>query len=172
MANARDIVDQYFTAFYAGDGQTARQYLADDVSFRGPAATFSTADNYLRAAAHAVRAAKGVQKHKVFVDGPDVCIWYDLHIDHAVGSIAMADWYHVVDGKISSIQTILDTAPFATVRRQQSDDTAVDLVCRMTVQKASAAATRTFAGTTYYFCNPGCAEAFERQPEAYAGVAA
>jgi P-type Cu+ transporter len=37
----------------------------------------------------------------------------------------------------------------------------------MTVDKAAAAATRSFAGNTHYFCNPGCADAFEREPEKY-----
>jgi hypothetical protein len=92
MAKARDIVDQYFTAFYRGDAQSARQYLVDNLSFSGPAATFSTADEYLKATEHAVRAVKGLEKQKVFVDGPDVCIIYDLLVDNPVGSIAIAEW--------------------------------------------------------------------------------
>jgi len=81
MNNAGEIVERYFTALYAGDLETARQYLADNVSFRGPAASFSGADTYLKATQHAVRALKRVDKRKVFVDGSDVCILFDLHID-------------------------------------------------------------------------------------------
>jgi hypothetical protein len=37
MTNAADIVERYFTAFYTGDGQTARHYLRDDnFSLTGP----------------------------------------------------------------------------------------------------------------------------------------
>ncbi len=41
----------------------------------------------------------------------------------------------------------------------------IDPVCGMTVEAASAAAKREYEGTTYYFCNWGCARAFERKPE-------
>jgi Cu+-exporting ATPase len=37
----------------------------------------------------------------------------------------------------------------------------------MTVDPESAAATREHGGTTYYFCNAGCAKAFDRNPDAY-----
>ena len=43
----------------------------------------------------------------------------------------------------------------------------IDPVCGMTVEPDSAAAKREYAGKTYYFCNPGCAKAFDRTPEAF-----
>ncbi len=59
--------------------------------------------------------------------------------------------------------------------RRISDDEArrpnmsqeIDPVCGMTVEPESAAAKREYAGKTYYFCNPGCAKAFDRTPEAF-----
>ncbi|HEY6930313.1 MAG TPA: heavy metal translocating P-type ATPase, partial [Thermoanaerobaculia bacterium] len=42
-----------------------------------------------------------------------------------------------------------------------------DPVCQMTVEPASAAAMRVYHGRTYYFCAPGCAEAFDEDPERY-----
>jgi YHS domain-containing protein/uncharacterized membrane protein YraQ (UPF0718 family) len=44
---------------------------------------------------------------------------------------------------------------------------ATDPVCGMTVDTESAAAKREYGGTTYYFCNPGCAKAFDRSPDAF-----
>ncbi len=46
--------------------------------------------------------------------------------------------------------------------------TAVDPVCGMTVDKAEAAAERTFEGQQFWFCSEGCAEAFDATPESYA----
>jgi len=43
----------------------------------------------------------------------------------------------------------------------------IDPVCGMTVEPESAAAKREYGGKAYYFCNPGCAKAFDRQPEAF-----
>jgi len=42
-----------------------------------------------------------------------------------------------------------------------------DLVCGMTIDPKKAAATRVYEGTTYYFCSPGCAKAFEADPKKY-----
>ena len=44
---------------------------------------------------------------------------------------------------------------------------AIDPVCGMTVDTASAAAKREFGGKTYYFCGPGCAKAFDRSPQTF-----
>ena len=44
---------------------------------------------------------------------------------------------------------------------------AKDPVCGMSVDPATAAATREYNGTTYYFCNPGCAAKFEQNPAQY-----
>jgi len=53
------------------------------------------------------------------------------------------------------------------VAQQKSADTAIDPVCGMTVVKANAKATYDYKGTTYYFCNPGCKDAFVKEPEKY-----
>lgn len=48
-----------------------------------------------------------------------------------------------------------------------ADNEAIDPVCGMTVNPATAAAQRDHQGKTYYFCNPGCARKFEADPERY-----
>ena len=59
------------------------------------------------------------------------------------------------------------------VRRQAATEedcmaeTVKDLVCGMTIDPKKAAATRVFEGTTYYFCAPGCAKAFDADPRKY-----
>ena len=44
---------------------------------------------------------------------------------------------------------------------------AVDPVCGMTVDPASAPASRTHAGRAFHFCHPSCAAKFERDPEGW-----
>jgi heavy metal translocating P-type ATPase len=44
---------------------------------------------------------------------------------------------------------------------------AVDPVCGMTVDPATAPARREHAGKTYWFCNPSCAARFEKDPESW-----
>ncbi len=46
---------------------------------------------------------------------------------------------------------------------------AIDPVCKMTVDEATAAATSEYQGNTYYFCAPGCKTAFDEEPQRYLG---
>jgi YHS domain-containing protein len=166
MANPSDIVQQYLDAFYGVDGRDVRRFLADDLTFAGPAARFSGADAYLRASGHARRAARGVDVHKVFADGPEVGVFYDLFVEHPASPIAVAEWYRLEGERIVSIRTVFDTAPFVAAG-EPAGETAVDPVCRMPVRPAAAPASRTYLGDRYFFCSPGCAEAFEQEPERY-----
>ena len=45
--------------------------------------------------------------------------------------------------------------------------TAVDPVCGMTVDPATAASTREHDGVSFFFCSPGCAKAFDADPHRY-----
>jgi Cu+-exporting ATPase len=47
--------------------------------------------------------------------------------------------------------------------------TAIDPVCGMTVDPATAPASVVHDGRTYYFCNPGCARRFQAEPQRYLG---
>jgi YHS domain-containing protein len=172
MAHARDIVEPFFRAFYAGDTHTARRYLRDDLSFSGPAASFASADDYLRASHHVGTLVRAVETRKVFADGADVCVFYDLLTNSHDQPISVAEWYHLEDDKIASIRTIFDTGPFLMTGPEEPPDSAVDPVCHMAVARASAPATRSAAETTYYFCSPGCAAAFDAGPERYTTASA
>ena len=44
---------------------------------------------------------------------------------------------------------------------------AIDPVCGMTVEIATARFSAEHEGATYYFCAPGCQLAFEKDPAAY-----
>jgi len=44
---------------------------------------------------------------------------------------------------------------------------ATDPVCQMEVDEESAAEQTIYKGTMYYFCAPGCREAFGQDPERY-----
>ncbi|HXG56370.1 MAG TPA: YHS domain-containing protein, partial [Vicinamibacterales bacterium] len=45
--------------------------------------------------------------------------------------------------------------------------TVTDPVCGMTIDPAKAAGRHEHAGTTYYFCNPGCLAKFTADPGKY-----
>lgn len=166
MASTQEIVVQYLNALYGGDMEAARRCLADDLSHTGPTMRCDSADAWMKAAAHAPHGVKALEIQKVLGDGEDVCVFYEVVSQHRVGRIPVAEWHRVRGGKIAAIRLIMDTGPFMP-RGAAPSETAIDPVCKMTVERGSAPATRSHEGTTYYFCNPGCAAAFERAPERY-----
>ncbi|HEU4320664.1 MAG TPA: XdhC family protein [Acidimicrobiia bacterium] len=58
-------------------------------------------------------------------------------------------------------------APRASTAEQAQPETAIDLVCGMTVTADESSRPYEHEGTTYYFCAPGCRVAFEKNPEKY-----
>lgn len=44
---------------------------------------------------------------------------------------------------------------------------AIDPVCKMEVDEATAQWTSEYQGQTYYFCAPGCKASFDENPEKY-----
>lgn len=66
----------------------------------------------------------------------------------------MVTWYRLHRGQIVSIHTLFDTGPFRLPTGVTTEATAIDPVCKMTVVKAGAAATRSYKETPYYFCTP------------------
>lgn len=48
---------------------------------------------------------------------------------------------------------------------------AIDPVCKMEVEEATAQWTSEYEGKTYYFCAPGCKASFDENPEQYVSEA-
>ena len=44
---------------------------------------------------------------------------------------------------------------------------AIDPICKMEVDEATAKFTSEFKGNTYYFCAPGCKVEFDNNPDKY-----
>jgi SnoaL-like protein len=79
-------------------------FLHDDVRIRGPAGeTYGKPTNFIEM----LRKYRGKYEVKrVFVDGADVCVLYDLTFGGS--AVYMSSWYQVRDGKIASIHTVFD----------------------------------------------------------------
>ena len=112
MAGAAQVADGFFDAWTSKDFQRARSLLHEDVSFEGPIDSFSDADSYLASLRQLSGIVIGAEKRKVFVDGDDVCVIYDLKTA-PVPSSRTSEWYRVRDRKIASVSVVFDARPFA-----------------------------------------------------------
>jgi ketosteroid isomerase-like protein len=114
MADAVQVAEDFFAAWTSKDFQRARGLLHDDLAFEGPIDTFGDADSYVASLQQLAGIVTGADKRKVFVDGDDVCVIYDLHTA-PVPSARTCEWYRVRDGKIASVSVVFDARPFAAM---------------------------------------------------------
>jgi len=109
--DAASVVARYFAAFGSGDVVAARQLLQNDLAFHGPIDTFNNADDLIKSLSALAPIVKGIDQRKVLVDGDDVATFYDMLTP--MGRSPIAEWHHVRDGKIDSINVYFDPRPFA-----------------------------------------------------------
>ena len=103
-------VMSYIAALDGQRYEEAMSYLHEHVRIRGPAGeTFGRPLDFVEM----LRRYRGkYDVKKVFVDGDDVCVLYDLA---TIGpTVYMSSWYQVKDGKIVSIQTVFDPGAFGS----------------------------------------------------------
>ncbi|MCL4336247.1 MAG: nuclear transport factor 2 family protein [Candidatus Thermoplasmatota archaeon] len=108
-SDATDVVLSYIKALDKEEYDAAGKYLNNSVRIKGPAGeTFSKSSEFIKM----LRQYHGkYELKKTFADGDDVCLFYDLVTPSA--KVFMCSWYHVLDGKITSIQTVFDPQAFS-----------------------------------------------------------
>lgn len=89
---------------------------------------------------------------------------------HAPAGLDLGDLPHIEIAVAILAQIVAEkarSAPVVVAREQPA--TAIDPVCGMTVEIATAADRYEHEGVTYWFCATGCRRRFERDPAAYVG---
>ncbi|MCL5067391.1 MAG: nuclear transport factor 2 family protein [Thaumarchaeota archaeon] len=103
------LVLSYINALDKQDYDSAMNYLNDEIRIRGNS---NESFNRPREFIEMLRQFRGKYNvKKVFADGEDVCLIYDLVTP--VATVIMCSWYQVKNGKIASIQTVFDPSAFA-----------------------------------------------------------
>src|SRR5919106_1400604 len=112
--SAKDVVMEYLQAAERRDFQSARGYVSDNISYVSPLNSFDRAEPYMKYFEHQVRGV-GEPKFdikKIFADSNDVCILQEIKIGKPPVASLVCFWFHVDDGKISSIRVVLDPRPY------------------------------------------------------------
>jgi limonene-1,2-epoxide hydrolase len=115
MTSAKEIVESYKAAMGRGDFTAARGLLHDDLAFQGPIDTFSRADDYIAASKRLANIIQRIDIKKIFVDGDDVCVLYDMVTNTPAGTAFIAEWYQVRGDKIAALRAVFDARPFAAM---------------------------------------------------------
>jgi ketosteroid isomerase-like protein len=116
MSNA-EIFRTYLERFANGDVNGAADLLDDDFSFTGPILQSTGKADFLAGSGVAAAMARGCEIRRQWVDGDSVCSVYDFHVETPIGagSIPMAEWSVIRDGKLVSSRLLFDTADMAAL---------------------------------------------------------
>ena len=100
----KEVVMSYIGALDGQRYEEAMGLLHDNVRIRGPAGeTYGKPVSFVGM----LRKYRGkYDVKKVFADGADVCVLYDLIV--AGSPVYMSSWYQVREGKIVSVHTVFD----------------------------------------------------------------
>jgi hypothetical protein len=115
MTQSGDVLRTFMEAMAKGDFAAARKCLHADLSFQGPIDTFHQADSYIEAVKKLHAIVERVDMKKMFVDGDDVCLLYDMVTRTPVGTAFIAEWHRVKGDKIAAIRVVFDARPFAAM---------------------------------------------------------
>ncbi|MEU9041957.1 MULTISPECIES: nuclear transport factor 2 family protein [unclassified Kitasatospora] len=105
--NARELAETYFTAWEAGDFETIRGLLADDVDFVGALGTASGVEQALAGLQGLGRVLEKIDVKVRVAEGDEVITWFELNTSIAEPTPTV-NWMHVEDGKIARIRVTFD----------------------------------------------------------------
>lgn len=92
------------------DFKAARSYLKDDLSYVSPLNSFHGVEPYLKYNQSLHLPKPDIKK--VFADGDDVCLLYEMTLATNTAPLFVSMWVRVDGGKISSIRLVFDPRPF------------------------------------------------------------
>jgi hypothetical protein len=107
------VASRCLEAWTSGDFQGARALLDDHVQFTGPLGHTEGADAYIEGVRGVAETLQGIDCRRVFGDGEDVCIIYDLITKSPSAAIPTAGWYRVRHGRIVAVTAFFDARGFA-----------------------------------------------------------
>jgi ketosteroid isomerase-like protein len=107
------VASRCLAAWSSGDFDAARVLLDEHVQFTGPLGHTEGADAYIEGVRGFAKTIRSIEQRRVFGDGEDVCIIYDLVTKSAPAPIPTASWYRVRHGRVVSVNAFFDARPIA-----------------------------------------------------------
>jgi hypothetical protein len=104
----RRVVERYFAAWTSHDTDAAFALLADDLEFAGPSARYTSAAEFRPGLVAFAAMTRGARVVDLLVDGDRAALLYDCDLPPPVGTLRIASFFRVADGKIRSYDTRFD----------------------------------------------------------------
>jgi len=114
--DAHTVAAKRFESWKSHDFSTFRSLLADDVTFVGSMGTAGNAEECVEGIKGMSRFVTDIVIHKMWVDGPDVITWYELHTAH-IEPLPTVNWNHIENGNVTRIRATFDPRLIAPLSR-------------------------------------------------------
>jgi hypothetical protein len=116
MANAGEVLRKFYSAVVKRDLNTARNYLADDLTFVGLFETYQGTEEYLNALAGLLQITLRLDVKKIIAEGSDAAVFFKLQTKApAEATVLVAEWHQLKDGKIFHVESAFDGRPYAAM---------------------------------------------------------
>jgi hypothetical protein len=104
--DAKQTVLDFIEALNHENFSGAKKLVTKDLQFIGILGSRDSADAYFEDMQH-MKFKYDIKK--VFVDGDDVCLFYDIKMSNT--NVFCCGWYHLTDGKIDTLKVLFDPRP-------------------------------------------------------------
>jgi limonene-1,2-epoxide hydrolase len=120
MSHARRVVESYFAAWTRNDVEAAYALLADELHFGGPSAAYETREAFKPGLTGFAAMTKGARIVELLADGDRVAMLYDADLPPPVGTLRIASFFRVANGKIVWYETQFDATEFRKLTARKS----------------------------------------------------
>jgi SnoaL-like protein len=111
----RTAVQGYFSAWTTNQPDKAFAFLAEDLRFSGPNASYDSAEAFRPALVNFAAMTRRAEIVELIVDGDRAALLYDCDLPSPVGTIRIASFFHVREGRICVYDTRFDATEFRKV---------------------------------------------------------
>lgn len=110
-ANLKNIANSYFKSWKAHDFETIRSLLSDNITFIGALGEANGIDECVNGLQGLTSIITDLVIQHMWVDEFDILTWYELHTTKTSKPLAVANWIHIENDKITKIRVTFDPRP-------------------------------------------------------------
>ena len=111
-SETRSVVEAYFNAWTSKRIEDAYALLANNLHFVGPNATYETAEQFRPGLIGFAKLTLSARVLELLVDGDRAAMLYDCELPSPAGTIRIASFFKVANGKIHRYETQFDAEGF------------------------------------------------------------
>lgn len=115
--DTRRTVMGYFSAWTTHRVDDASSYLAADLHFSGPTASYNSAAEFRPALESFASMTKAARIVELLVEGNRAALLYDCDLPDPVGTLRIASFFMVNEGRITAYDTRFDATELSQLRR-------------------------------------------------------